>query len=121
MSHEYRDEIICPYCGYKFHDSWEYNDDDGKIYCIDCDKEFILRVNISVDYSTFKINCTKHDYNEPTSHTIDQATCDRWNVEKWNNRTDHKPYTLWEMKCKNCDHEEIKSTEPGCKCPWEDE
>lgn len=50
---EFTDEIICPWCGYKFSDSWEYDDEDGSIIdCPDCNKPIILGVHISVSYIT---------------------------------------------------------------------
>lgn len=49
-----QDQIVCPYCGYKNEDSWEYNEDDTSAFCGSCDNEFKLSVNISVDYSTEK-------------------------------------------------------------------
>ncbi len=66
IEHEYTAEIVCPHCGYKYGDSWEYNNDDGnKIECECCDKKFILSVNFSVDYSTSKIDCEE----EKKEHT----------------------------------------------------
>jgi transcription elongation factor Elf1 len=70
--HEYTNEIICPYCDYKFNDSWEYNQDgeDQTINCKNCNDKFNLSVNISVDYSTTKINC--EDNNEIHDYKLDQ-------------------------------------------------
>lgn len=56
----YTTEIICPYCGYEFTDSWEvpFNDnnmdDERKIECHRCDEEFTVIRRLSVDYSTFR-------------------------------------------------------------------
>ena len=56
IDHDYTDEVICPYCGYEFSDSWEFNDnqDEQHVECEECSKEFFLYVNISVDYTTRK-------------------------------------------------------------------
>ena len=57
--HECSDEIICPYCGYEFNDSWEIDpgeEDIGELDCGNCDKKFYASRNISIDYSTQKIN-----------------------------------------------------------------
>ena len=53
---DYKDDIVCPYCGYEFTDSWEFNDtqDEQHVECCECGKEFFLYVNISVDYTTRK-------------------------------------------------------------------
>jgi len=50
------DEIVCPYCGCEFGDSWEYNDQNNQVIsCQDCSKKFKLYVNFQVDYSTDKL------------------------------------------------------------------
>ena len=56
FDHEFTNEIVCPYCGYEFTDSWEFNDtrDEQHVECCECGKEFLLYVNISVDYTTRK-------------------------------------------------------------------
>ncbi len=55
IDHSFTDEIVCPHCGYKFHDSWELNDQDGtKQDCAECGEEFELAVNFEVTYSTYK-------------------------------------------------------------------
>ena len=54
---DYTDEITCPYCGLKFGDSSEYNDDDGEeIVCADCNNKFILNVDFEINYSTTKLS-----------------------------------------------------------------
>lgn len=53
---EYTDEVICPYCGHKYSDSWEFgngtDDDFGLIQCEYCEKEFYAWRNVEVTYST---------------------------------------------------------------------
>ena len=51
--HKYTDEIICPYCGYEHHDSWEVTG-GGDMNCDECGKEFYYCENITVDYCTEK-------------------------------------------------------------------
>ena len=48
------DEVVCPYCGAEFSDSWEY-EDEGEEYCEDCDKCFTYQRNVIVSYSSQKI------------------------------------------------------------------
>jgi len=53
------DEIVCPYCGYEFTDSWEYNDlGVSKLFitCRDCKKYFDTTIHFEVSYSTDKID-----------------------------------------------------------------
>lgn len=65
IDHEYTDEIICPYCGYEFSDSFEINsgeEDLGLIKCDECGKSFYAIRNIEITYSTEKprIGICKH-------------------------------------------------------------
>jgi len=55
INHEYTNEIVCPYCGAEFSDSWEFGDDDFP-EC-DCGKKFISRRDIEVTYITEKCPC----------------------------------------------------------------
>jgi transcription elongation factor Elf1 len=56
IDHEYTDDIVCPYCGYEFTDSWEFegNEDLGLIDCQSCEKPFIATRNVEVTYTTEK-------------------------------------------------------------------
>jgi uncharacterized Zn-finger protein len=56
IDHDYTDEVICPYCGYEFSDSWEFNDtqDEQHVECSECSKEFFLYVDMTVNYTTRK-------------------------------------------------------------------
>ena len=57
IDHKYTNEIVCPFCGYEFGDSWEYRDDCedlGLIDCDECHKSFYATRNITIDYSTNK-------------------------------------------------------------------
>ena len=63
IDHSYTDEIVCPNCGYKFGDSYEYFGSTAEcadnIYCDECDNEFDAVRNISVTYTTYKKEITK--------------------------------------------------------------
>lgn len=55
IDHEYTDEIVCPFCGHEFSDSWEFssNEEDlGLNECEQCGKSFYATRNVSVTYST---------------------------------------------------------------------
>ncbi|HID0796030.1 TPA: hypothetical protein ACXDAB_003467 [Clostridium botulinum] len=57
IDHEYTNEIVCPFCGYEFTDSWEYGEEDlGLIECNECGKSFYTNREVSVTYSTCKAN-----------------------------------------------------------------
>ncbi len=54
--HSYTHEIVCPYCGYEFGDSWEIgiNEQDiGEVDCHQCEKTFMAYRNIEVTYNTW--------------------------------------------------------------------
>lgn len=70
VNSEYTEEITCPWCGYGFSDSWEYEDnseDLGLIECEECSKRFYANRNVEISYSTGKANygscnhCSKED------------------------------------------------------------
>ncbi|QVK17752.1 hypothetical protein KHQ81_13005 [Mycoplasmatota bacterium] len=56
LKHKYTNEIVCPYCGYEFSDSWEFDGDEdlGLIECEECDKSFYATRDIEITYSTQK-------------------------------------------------------------------
>lgn len=47
------DQIICPWCGNNFRDSWEM--DDGEWDCDECGKKFRVDHDVSITYSTSRI------------------------------------------------------------------
>jgi len=108
IDHKSTDEIVCPYCGIKFSDSWEYHDSDGEVIsCQVCDKQFNLTIDHSVDYTTSKIACAddKHEWEEAEeSYHINTTT-----YETRNGRLtrfmlpDEKFKYLVIQKCRNCD------------------
>ena len=58
LSTKYEDSIKCPHCEWEFVDSWEYNDmtSGGMINCENCDEPMHLEVNVSITYSTWKVD-----------------------------------------------------------------
>lgn len=51
---QYTIEIVCPYCGYEFMDSWEEYD-SGTTECRECEKEFYFDRDVAVTYCSNKI------------------------------------------------------------------
>ena len=52
----YKDEITCPYCGYKEIDSWEFSDEEsGEIECNDCGNKLGFSTHKDINYSTEKL------------------------------------------------------------------
>jgi DNA-directed RNA polymerase subunit RPC12/RpoP len=47
-------EIVCPYCGFVFKDSWDFDEDSGDIECSGCGKEFSFERNTRVTYCTLR-------------------------------------------------------------------
>lgn len=50
--HEGSYEIVCPYCGYTFQDSWDFSDDASDLECDRCGRTFEYQREVSVTYST---------------------------------------------------------------------
>ena len=56
---EFTDNPICPHCGYKMKDAWEFDfgpglEGDVTTQCDDCGKEIWITRHCSVSYSTEK-------------------------------------------------------------------
>lgn len=77
FKHDFTDEIICPYCGYQFQDSYEHGEySDNILECGDCEKNFSFEKNISVSYSTSKhceSNNITHNWYLDFTHKYDQS------------------------------------------------
>jgi uncharacterized Zn-finger protein len=51
-------EIVCPYCGYEFSESWTYFESSGneeKIQCPECDQKFTCSPDYTVTYYSRKL------------------------------------------------------------------
>lgn len=59
IDHEYTREIVCPYCGYVFSDSWDYGLETrpSEMECNneDCLKTFDAYIDVDVTYITDRI------------------------------------------------------------------
>lgn len=55
IDHEMTPNIVCPYCGYKEIDSWQLSLDSGEIYCNDCEHTFHYERDLTITYTTSKI------------------------------------------------------------------
>ena len=53
IDHEFTDEIVCPHCGYKFEESWEW-EDEGEATCYGCEQDFTFERHTTVEYTTEK-------------------------------------------------------------------
>ncbi len=63
LKHEYTDEVVCPYCGHKHDESYEFFNELEEtavgVSCGMCDREFNAVRRISVDYSTQRLKGAK--------------------------------------------------------------
>ena len=50
------DEVVCPYCGYKDEDTFEYNEDESEVECLHCNRKFVYVREICVKYTTHRID-----------------------------------------------------------------
>jgi len=52
----YTDNIVCPYCGEEVSDCWEMSSDSDEYECGECGAWFFYERNVSVSYSTTKLD-----------------------------------------------------------------
>ena len=54
---KYTSEIVCPYCGDRWSDSWDVDfgigvEGDAELYCDECEKYFFAERYCKITYST---------------------------------------------------------------------
>jgi len=79
---QYTNELVCPYCGHEFSDSWE-REDRGEFECYECDKNFSFDTDVTRLYSSERdcqLNGQEHEWED--TRELSRGT--------------------WQ-KCKNCD------------------
>ena len=82
---DYRDNIICPYCGHEHSDNFEMVDLDEECdtaSCHECGKEFNVTIIKSIDYSTSCMD-GEHDMVDDTDHIADCQRCKRCGYYKF--------------------------------------
>lgn len=103
------DEIVCPYCGYEFSDSWEFdmNHNSTKIKCAECNKEFECEAETTIKYASAKLNCTgEHNmYVDLVYIRDDEFNCE---TRKWDKLSVAQFGYVESYKCKNCEEQEWK-------------
>lgn len=57
MKKEYTDEVVCPWCGYKYTGSYEFSDYSEGVECERCGKEFDVERNYKITYTTIRKEC----------------------------------------------------------------
>ena len=55
FDHWHTPEIVCPYCGHVYQDSWDFDGDSGETWCGECEKLFFYQRDFDVYYDTEKI------------------------------------------------------------------
>lgn len=64
-------EVVCPYCGKKFSDSWELakaQDDEIQEDCDECGKKFIYTTDYTVTFYSHQVPCLNgapHEWGKP--------------------------------------------------------
>ena len=95
IEHDYTDEIVCPWCGYRYSDSWET--DPGLQECKNCEKGFYAERNVEVTYSTQKANygtckhCGEEDVPFENWHGIIaryESLCPDCGAKEWKRQLD---------------------------------
>lgn len=96
IEHEYTKNIVCPYCGYEEHDSWEFQGECGETECGECGKIFIWSRNVEIDYST-RFHCEKNN---------EEHQWDEWRYVEWDEKMQIGDYYF--RVCDRCEkHESI--------------
>lgn len=55
IDHECTSEIVCPYCGHVYMDSWECQDETYDEECPSCGKRFYYTRDVTVTYTSHKL------------------------------------------------------------------
>jgi len=116
MTHQYTNEITCPYCGHEFSDSWDYS--DNEVECPECDKAFTFERHTEVTYTSHKADCEEHDFGPPEYTIRTQAEADRMNAENYLDYRKWGAISAWRRDCKSCEHYDYQQVPEGAPCPW---
>lgn len=55
FDNKYTSEVVCPHCGNKHSDSWEYSEDEDDLICDECNLSFSMERHRTIEYCTEKI------------------------------------------------------------------
>lgn len=56
IEHEYTSDPVCPHCGHKHRDAWEWDSDgSGQTECGECEKPFFWERIVTIEYTTSKL------------------------------------------------------------------
>jgi len=58
LNHTLTDEIVCPFCGMRYSDSWELSDimgNIGELKCDACEKLFTAQRITTIEYTTRRV------------------------------------------------------------------
>jgi hypothetical protein len=108
MEYKHESNIKCPYCGWEYKDSWEFDQEEGTTECGWCEKEFNVTREIEVTYSTSIIACEDDEHSYKTeSYFIKKRKY--LGKDKWKALTEQD----WEYYrievCEICDDKEFIS------------
>jgi hypothetical protein len=85
------DEITCPYCGFEFGDSWEYNFNNGEEIeqCPECNKHFSCNRDVVATYYSSKVPCMNGE-----------------GEHEWRFLWHHEPTNKFTYQCNRCNKRE---------------
>ncbi|WP_125154406.1 hypothetical protein [Clostridium rectalis] len=112
INHLFTNEIVCPFCGYEFVDSWEYGDNYedelGLIECNECGKQFYTNKDVSITYCTYKADygTCKH--------------CKKDNVVIQDYHSTIGRYDSLCIKCGNLEKQRLQKNYINCICNKKD-
>lgn len=106
-------DIKCPYCGEEdvVSEAWELGEGENVVQCENCEKEFIVEGNITLEFSSSRISCGdgNHQFEKWDRSDYDDGWHDRLGLVK---RSNFEPHSLWGRSCRNCEERQVSSRVP---------
>lgn len=107
--------IECPYCDEQnaVSDAWELGEGEHIVQCESCEKEFIAEGEITLEFSSSRINCGegKHKFEEWDRNDYTADFYDRVSV-RYKELCGEEICSRWKRECENCDEIEISEKLP---------
>lgn len=88
IDHSYVENIVCPWCGYEYDESYLYEGEEEELECESCLKKFLYTQKVDIKYSTHRdqADCPHEDsdiyYSDHLGKWIfDCDSCDVWECD----------------------------------------
>lgn len=120
MKHDYTPHIVCPHCNHVERDNEPHDRHHYLHACNRCGEEFDVQEHHEVSYSTRRKPCTgEHRFEPAEALHVDAELAQKWNRERFINRTNWVPHMTWRRTCRVCGETTYSERLPiGSPCPW---